>query len=163
MCAFKSLFIIVTSSFTNHNWRYFNSLHSKAGTPLVHMPLCLQLCSCLGHCWVKIHPSFNCILPTVILNTLQTEKFHCESKHESRVQCRWDFTRLTDMFCMIQCLLLEMSRSWRLDRVDSSLKAELLVLRKTHTQIHLHTQLWFTSHKNRLRLSLHIPRSASMF
>lgn len=45
-------------------------------------------------------------------------------------------TWFTDMFPIIQCLSKELSYSLRLDGVDDSLKAELLVWRETH----LHTR-----------------------
>lgn len=58
-----------------------------------------------------------------------TGKFDYESGMKAEYTATEAQRWLSDMFCMIQCLLLEMSHSLRLDRVDVSLKAEFLVWR----------------------------------
>lgn len=112
------------TTFISHSAAHWNKLTT------CHISLCLRLCSCQSHCWVLLHLSFNCILPSVILNSLQQQGSFITNQ-SMKAECIADepVPWLSDMFCMIQCLLLETSRSLRLDRVDVSPKAEFLVWR----------------------------------
>lgn len=77
-----------------------------------------------------LHLSFNCILPRIILKSLQRQGTFIMNQ-VMKAECVADeaVLWLSEMFCMIQCLLLEMSHSRRLGRVDASLKAKFLVWR----------------------------------
>lgn len=100
----------------------------------------LQLCSCQNHCWVLLYLYlFNCILPNVILNSLKQQgRFTTKQGMKA-----WP----SDIFSMIQCLLLETHHSRRSDSVDVSPEAEFLVwtLLSSHNDAFTHTQSWFTN------------------
>lgn len=124
------------SSFTNHTDTILlfpiPAPITKIGT--CRVLLCLRLCSLHSHCWLLLHLMFNCIHPSVILNSLQRQGSFIRNQG-MKAECIADepVPWLSEMFCMIQCLLLEMSSSRRLDRVDVSPTGQFLVWRCAHT------------------------------
>lgn len=90
------------------------------------IPLCLWLFSCQSHCWFLLHLRLNCILPRLNWSHYCNREVSLWIKAwKSASAVPW----LGDMFCMIQCLFLEMSHSRILDRADVSPKAEFPVWR----------------------------------